>query len=420
MEPIWEAAVMDLNEAISLKSLAKARGGTLDTIEGLQALSLPNDTYLVQLGPKTLGGMAPGNRQAVVRWIRDIRKPKPAPLSPYLQRAAVYSDETGSEIIMALDLEGVMSFERVGKYLKGHEKEFDEWQRNEPMPDKLMDVAGVLANIHGIRIGVRVGERQSSVITVDLHADASHIASIAKPLFLQVLSDKGALIEDFESWTVKTKGNEISLAGILSADGQRRLLSLMDSPIRENTVAQAPIVSPGDLPAAEANKSREYFRTIVAMDDDLKKDMKSVKNLASMQLYFNKYAERIERMPILGVDEELVKYSGVVADTLRQCTGSIKKMGIQSGVRQAQVRPGQARKAQSDDGYGNDYSYGGGSSGGFFDPYSDIKVKEAERRIVRAEEKAIAATDIQALREKLISATVDIRRKMTLKYQIEF
>ena len=52
MEPLWEAAVMDLDEETSLKTLAKARGGTLETIEGLPALALPNDTYLVQLGPK--------------------------------------------------------------------------------------------------------------------------------------------------------------------------------------------------------------------------------------------------------------------------------------------------------------------------------------------------------------------------------
>ena len=90
---------------------------------------MPNDTYLVQLGPKTLGAMGPANRQAVVRWIRDIRKPTPPPLSPYLQKAAVYSDEAGSEIIMALDLEGVMSFERVGKYLKAHQKELDRVAR---------------------------------------------------------------------------------------------------------------------------------------------------------------------------------------------------------------------------------------------------------------------------------------------------
>ena len=45
------------------------------------------------------------------------------------------------------------------------------------------------------------------------------------------------------------------------------------------------------------------------MADDLKKDMRTAKNLASTHLFFDKYAKRIERMPILGVDEELLNYS---------------------------------------------------------------------------------------------------------------
>ena len=76
----------------------------------------------------------------------------------------------------------------------------------------------LLSNMQGIRIGVRIGEQPSSKIAVDLHADASSVASFAKPLLLQVLSDKGALINDFQSWTVQAKGSEISLAGTLSTE----------------------------------------------------------------------------------------------------------------------------------------------------------------------------------------------------------
>ncbi len=417
MEPLWEAAVMDLDEEIPLGPLAKARGGTLETIEGLPALSLPNDTYLVQFGPKTLGAMAPGNRQAVVRWIREVRKPSPPPLSPYLQKAAVYSDKTGSEIIMALDLEGVMSFERVAKYLKSHQKDLEAWQGKDQMPESLNEVAGVLSNIEGIRIGVRVGEQQSSKIALDLHTDASLISPFAKPLLLKVLSDKGALIEDFQSWSVQAKGSEISLAGTLSASGRRQLLSVVDSPVSEDSLSKAPRVSPGELPAIEAKKSREYFRAVVGMADDLKQDMRNAKNLASTHLFLDKYAKRIERMPILGVDEELLNYSAFVANTLRQATGSVKTMGIQSGVRQSQITGSGV--------YAGDYGYGGYRYGAYGvygqrAQMAEIKGVGQERRAVRAQEEAIMATDVQKLRQGLIAVTADIRRKMTQKYQIEF
>jgi hypothetical protein len=414
MEPIWEVAIMDLDEEIPLEPLAKARGGTMDTIEGQPALLLPNDTYLVQLGPKTIGGMAPANRQEVVRWIREVRKPSPSPLSPYLQKAAVYSDEAGSEIIMALDLDGVMSFEKVGKYLKSHQKELDEWKAD------LVKTTQLFSSIQGIRIGVRVGDKQSSKIAVDLRTDASPSLAYAKPLLLQVLSDKGAMIDDFQSWTVQTKGSEISLSGILSDDGRRRLLSLVESPVTENSLAKAPSVSPGETPAMEAKKSREYFRAVVGMADDLKKDMRNAKNLASTQLYFDKYAKRIERMPILGVDQDLLNYSAFVADTLRQATGSVKTMGIQTNVRQTQATGGGTYSANDGYyGYGG-YRYGAYGAYGRGAQMADLKAAGAQKRVIGAEETAIMATDVQQLRQNLIAATTDIRRKMTQKYQIEF
>ena len=153
-----------------MEQIAQLHDGTQDEIEGLAAIARPNDTYIVQLGPKRVAAMTPANRQVVTRWIREVRKPSPPPLSPYLQKAAVYSDKAGSEIIMALDLEGAMSFERVGKYLKVHEKSLQEWQAND-RNDRLPMSAGrhghVLSNVQGVRVGVRIGEQPSGMIVVD-------------------------------------------------------------------------------------------------------------------------------------------------------------------------------------------------------------------------------------------------------------
>jgi hypothetical protein len=264
------------------------------------------------------------------------------------------------------------------------------------------DVAKVLCNVQGIRVGVRIGDQPAGKIVVDVRTGGSAVASFAKPLLLQVLSDSGALINDFQSWTVQATETEISLAGKLSSSGLRRLLSVVDSPVGSDVaVAETPGVSPGELSALQATKARDYFRTIVGMADDLKDDLKNAKNLASNSLFFEKYAKRIERMPILGVDEELLKYSAYVANALRQCSMAIKTMGIQTGVRQASIIPS--------------WAYYGLGYGGYVNAYVGD-----DRRVVRAEEKAIAATDIQKVRQEIITATADTRRKMTLKYQVEF
>jgi hypothetical protein len=414
-EPLWEAAVIEFDENISMEQIAEKRQGTLDTIEKLPAIALPNDTYLVQLGPKTLGVMGPANRQAVVRWIREIRKPTPLPLSPYLQKAAVYSDNTGSEIIMAIDLDGVLSLKRVGKYLKSKQENLDQWKAN------LNDLATLLSDVQGLRIGVRIGDPSSAKIAVDVRGDATPIAPFAKPLLLQVLSDIGASIGDLDSWTAQAKPNEISLAGKLNRSGLRRLLSIIDSPdVEDVSVGKPTGVSPGEPAAVQAKASRDHFRAVVGMFSDLREDMKNAKNLASTQLWFDKYAKRIEKLPILNVDEEVLNYSGFVASQLRKATMAIKTMGIQTNVRETQVTGGGTYSAYDGYyGYGG-YRYGAYGAYGRRAEMADLKAAGAQKRVVRAEETSVAATDIQQLRQDIIAATTDVRRKMTQKYQVEF
>jgi hypothetical protein len=412
MEPLWEAAVIELDEDLSSTDIQKMRNGTLDTIEGLPAIVRPNDTYLVKLGPKLVGGMGPANRQAVVRWIRDERKTSPLPLSPYLQKAAVYSDKAGSDIIMALDLDGVVSFERVGKYLKSREKNVKEWGAD------LAGLARLLSTVQGIRIGVRIGETPSCMVVIDVQGDASIVAPYAKQLLLQIMSDRGMALNDVSSWTAKAQGHEISLAGKLSKAGLRRLMTVVDSPTTQASLAAA--VSPSELPAMQAKASLKHFKSVAGMASDLKADMRSSKNLASTSLWFDKYARRIERLPVLNVDPELLEYSAYVANQLRQASLSVKTMGIQSGVRQAQITSGSV--GGDDGGYGG-YRYGAyGAYNGGADIYGmgNVKAVGEQRRVVRAEEKSIAATDVQTLRQNIIAATASIRRKMSQKYQMEF
>ena len=65
---------------------------------------------------------------------------------------------------------------------------------------------------------------------VDFGRDTAILASFAKPLLLELLSQSGALIDDFETWQVGAKGKQVSFEGKLSNDGLRRLLSVVEPP----------------------------------------------------------------------------------------------------------------------------------------------------------------------------------------------
>lgn len=281
----------------------------------------------------------------------------------------------------------------------------------------------MLSNIQGVRIGVRIGEQPTAKMVIDIDNDASPLASIAKPMLIQVLSDSGAMIDDFQSWTAQAKRKEISIAGKLSKTGLRELLSVIDSPASGDAASGVASVSPGDLPALQAKKSREYFRNVTSMANDLKDDMKNAKNLASTSMFCEKYAKRIDRLPILNVDDDLLQYSAFVASQLRQAAMSVKTMGIQTGVRSSQV-PASGDYSPSYGGavvtpYGTVYGYRYGANGRYAQ-MAEVKAIGTERRAIRAEETGAAATDVQQIRQAIVEATADIRRKMTQKYQVEF
>ncbi len=417
MEPTWEAAIADLAVSPSIDQILQRRGGTSDAIEGLSAVALPNDTCIIQFGPQTLGAMAPANRQTIVRWVREIQSASRIPLSPYLQKAAGYSDEAGTEIIMAIDLDSVFPLERIVQYLKSKDESLKQWQAD------LRSLAKLLQGLQGIRVGIRTSEQPFSKITVDFDEETSSTASFAKPLLLQALADGGAKIDELDGWQAEVKGSTISLQGNLTTDGLRRIMSLVNSPAPSHSVDKEPagFVSPGEA-KSKAQASLDHFHAITAMADDLKKDMRDSKTLSQTKLWFDKYAKKIERLPILNVDEELLGYSAYVAEQLRAAAGSVRTMGIRSNVRESQVTSASAGYGYSDyEGYDYGYGYGYGYRGvGWYDAYGEAKAVGSEKRRIRSQERGAMATDVQAIRADLIQKTADIRRKMTERYQMEF
>ena len=107
MKPNWEAAVADLERAPSMGKIAKEYEATPDKFGDTEALLLPSDAYVMALREKTLAAMAPANRQVVARWLQELESP--SKLSAYLQKAAGYSEEAGTEIIVAVDVSGSMA-----------------------------------------------------------------------------------------------------------------------------------------------------------------------------------------------------------------------------------------------------------------------------------------------------------------------
>jgi hypothetical protein len=419
MQPTWEVALMDTAQPLSQDEIIKQRRGIPDVVEKLPAVAMANNVILVQFAPTTFGAMGPANRQAVVRWVREVQSKSRQPLSPYLEKAAGYSDDAGTEIIMAVDLDGVFAWERVAKYLAKpeHEKMIRDANAD------VKTVTNLLAGIQGVRVGIRIGERPSGRVTVDFAHKVTISAPLAKRLLLTVLSDGGLRISDFDEWNVTVKETTVSLDGTLSLAGMRRLLSLIDSPASSESGSASDSGPSADPKSAMLVASRDHYKAVTTLMKDLKEDMKDLKSLSHSMVFFDKYAKKIENLPILNVDEEMLAFSGWVAQQVRDCAGSVRTMGIRSGEREAHTFGDLGPTVVGGRGAGAYGPYGGYGGYGVvykYDPLSEVKGTVAARRVVKSEERAIMASDVHTIRDQLLRANADIRRKMTQKYQVEF
>jgi hypothetical protein len=228
---------------------------------------------------------------------------------------------------MAVDLLGAFSMERVRQYL-----ERKEWLKKEHVD--LEQLAALLSGLQGIRLGVKIDEQPLGRIAVDFSAETSWTKPFVKRLLLEILADAGMLINDLENWEGDAKGKEIGLQGYFSKDGLRDALCLIQSPAPTINVAESTPASktPEVDPAAA---SQQHFGKVVGYLKELMSKKKDIQTFGQHAILFDRYAGRIEKLPILGVDKELIQYSAFVAQQLRNGSQIVRMKGVRTGVQQS-------------------------------------------------------------------------------------
>jgi hypothetical protein len=109
-------------------------------------------------------------------------------------------------------------------------------------------------------------------------------------------------------------------------------------------------------------------------------------------------ALEIDRLPVLGVDEDLIGYGAGVSSTFRNMRNLSNYASLDANFRQASIAGNQG-------GYG---FYGGGPN---------LTVSTS---VMRKQQTAVLKSNQMAVFTLLEEKTAEIRKKMTLKYQTEF
>ena len=395
MQPRWELALLDVGALPPLEQMAQSIGGYTDAIEGDQAAWSPAGACYIGLDPQTLATAQPGNRQWISAWLEDMRSPAGDRSSAYLRNAAAAVNNQ-TPIVLAIDLHNALAMPAVMRWLR--------IDSNDAVATAMTDriaTAKALTAIHGLTIKVAVGGATTAVATFDFDTETAALAPVAKPLLLELLSDHGLALQDINQWTFTASGRTVRAQGPLSDQGLRALLSLLQAPSPQAAPeSTAPQLAAAGSSQSMAAASKRYFGQVGGILEGINLGG----SIIDQSGWLWRDARRIDQLPAMNVDPELLRWGASVSANLRQAS-AILDAGQQRVI--ASAHAAQAPVAS--------YSYdGGGNHDGQYQTALDNYRRQIQRSAdqIRAQVTEEAGKPIQAA----IDSRDQIRATMAGRY----
>ncbi len=391
LQPVWKVSVLEkYGPEVNIANVSEKTNGTIENINGKDAVALPNDTYFVQVDDTTLAVMTPANRQATGRWLNSKASPA-ITLSKYLNKAVSFADDN-ADIVIALDMEHVLDLGTTAQKLKmgGFANDND-----------LKPVAEALSKIQGLMLGITVNDKITGALRLDFDSNVAILKPYAKQIIMQVLGRRGATIDDLANWSQTESGNSIVFAGPMSESGFRQVLSLFRHSIQHDIITQ----SPGDQTDTQADpgtRSKQYFSKLESIVTELS-TIQQGRALNTYAKFFEQYASEIDGWSILGVDDDLAKFGTYVSDNCRDCAGVL---------RDAQFTKSNQQAANNADRWGT-YGYGGYAYGYNWNYNS-------QRRAIGTQQNNAGAEAARDILRNVGKQMAELRRALTTKYKIDF
>lgn len=432
MRAKWEVAVAKADTSRkSMSDYAKQVGGSLDQLGPVQAVRLPDDSFLLQFPDGSFGAMAPGDRQKASYWINRPNRG----LSPYLTEALADIDSK-AHIVMAFDLTSAFSAEDLQRGME----EFDAVKKSQI---KLADLTKLMATVQGVTLEISFQDKTYGFMAFDFGADAAMVSPIAKPLMLEILGAYGVTVEEAADWKPAVQGRRMSLTGTLTDHGLMRISSLIHLPTP--ALHQAASATPNsDQKKSPVELTQKYLASVTMLLDNLGHKKHTMKTMGQLAQWCDSYSQKVSHLPRLGVDPEMLAYGKYVSTQLHNVCYALKGIGIQESVSQVSALGGAkiyggalGNISQNNWQSGGYYGGGGGANygrrvetnaaygvarrlGGVGAVKSEVRQAQSAVSMVHFQSQAQAGTYIQQCISNLELANDQIRDSMINKYQVEF
>jgi hypothetical protein len=392
-----QAAFLKLMSEPSLPVLIARYGGSLEKAAGSDYADLNYGAAVFRSAAKTLAVVTPSDRPIVTQLMRATQSKQPKPsneLSPYL-REAVNAIPVGVSMTIALDLESLFSSRKIVNYLS-------ECETMKSRATQVDVAAQLLSQLRGVTVHVRAKQDIQAEMTLDFSVPAETAKEWGQPLLIEILSDLGATLDGMSAWQMEFRGQQIRYSGVLSIGDFRQLFSLWEFPTE---------ISPGKDPT-ELTEAQQKERTLTATferfraTEQLIKDLRSDRRIGSgsgeRALWWDKYARKIESLPTLHVDPEMVAYCDDVVLRLRVQATRYRMVGIKAGQ------------------YTQVPNYFWTAFGNYYGSIYTVGAAESDFTAVKRFESAAAAAGSAEQFQAIDTATTAIRRQMTERYGLEF
>jgi hypothetical protein len=422
LTPDWEAAALRLSVDPSINEIAERLGGALDKLGGLDALWLGGKTCVVKFAPQTVALLTPVTRQEAARWLAGVTNPNPLPLSPYLHQALTQAEAGGPQIVLAVDMVDALPAAFVRTVV-------EQSQIFAKVPG--LQAATFMSGLQGAKFAVQVDEQMRGTLQIDFATETAMLAPIAKPLMIGMLSQAGAMLEEFNNWQAEATGNSLILSGELTPVGMRRMLSLLA--VDASTLGLAPTppaetAAPAEAAPAEPEKdptvvaSQRYFRRVGHYIEDAQR-LDRADSLRQSVMWLHNYARRVENLSTRYVDPELAQYGQHVAQTFRNVINEAYGVADKQATIEALNAPSQVQQGLLPTGRtvtvpGRRYFE--------YAPYYTATYNPLQQQQAAAEQKKLEDqiyAQVERARQTLTQLVADhetVRSKLSQRYGVQF
>jgi hypothetical protein len=391
---VWSIALAELDPKMSIQDIATAEGENVEKLAGYSIVPSPRNAYFVELSPSLLACRTPADRQQLKRWLSYQKLNQFADLTTYLTQAV--SPKDPALMILAVDLTDNLDRSAVRRGLD--HSAVMAGRRNPPDYEK---VTNILTAAQGMTMLVTPGSPFNGQLTVTFDVTSlDPISDFAKELFIEALQKTGLFVRDFEGWQPYIGNNFIQISGPLTLHAMRKFGALIKSPAPNPQAADS---NYANLSPAQRTlqATQSYWKTLSAILEDLKTEKANTNKAESG--WYDQFAGQIDKIPILGVDQDLVTFALATSQQLRALSTTYTGISTQRGYLKQETKSNMVGYVPI-----AGQGYWGYSSGGQQDAMQENKL--AEQGIM----------DRTKLWEQIDNATADIRRQLTLKYMVQF